>query len=376
MGTKGSAERKRSDIRIRFPIWLVFFALILPFETFGADQFTNAVPGRKLEFPRDHGAHGDFQTEWWYFTGNLKSEEREWGFQLTFFRRGMFKDPPGTSSWAVGDLYPAHFAITDVTGNRFLHSELITRRGPGLASISNNTLDARVRDWTALMVGDEIRLRAKQNSEAISLILKPVKPAVLHGDSGFSQKGYSADQASYYYSFTNLETSGTLTFDGKDYAVVGKSWMDHEFGSSILEADQIGWDWFSLQLDDGAELMLFHLRRKDGSLEKPFGTYIRPDGSTMKLRGDQILITSRETWKSPHTKSEYPSRWNIEIPEIKLNLDVQSKVKDQELASGSSTGVVYWEGTVRAMGTIDNVRILGNGYVELTGYAASMEGLL
>jgi predicted secreted hydrolase len=340
-------------------------------------RFRDAVPGRNLSFPRDHGKHPEFQTEWWYFTGNLKSKDRTWGFQLTFFRRSLVKEKSSRkSAWATRDLYPAHFAITDITNRTFHHAELMSREGPGLARSDPDRLSVRIRDWSAEQNGETIHVKARHNGYALNLRLTPVKPVVLHGDRGYSRKGDADGQASYYYSFTRLHTVGTLTYKGTPYQVTGLSWMDHEFGSSILLPDQAGWDWFSLQLDDGSELMIFHLRKRDGSFERPFGTVVPGSGAPIDLAGQRIFIAKTGTWSSPHTKAVYPSGWKMDIPSQRISLRIDPVFKDQELSTAKSTAVVYWEGAVNVRGSRDGRPVQGRGYVELTGYAHSMGGRL
>jgi predicted secreted hydrolase len=346
---------------------------------FGEDQeFATAVPGLSLVFPKDHGKHPTFQTEWWYFTGNLESEGgRRWGFQVTFFRRALFKEPIAIgSSWVVRDVYPAHFALTDVQSNRFFHGELLSREGPGLAGAAINDLKVHVRDWSANRENDQIRLKARQNGHALDLLLISKKPPVLHGNSGYSRKGEAENQASYYYSLTHLQAAGTLTFQGASHQVQGSAWMDHEFGSSMLLAGQVGWDWFSLQLDDGSELMVSYLRRKDGTREKPFGTFISKDGKAIDLANESIMISPQGKWTSPHTKAVYPSGWTVHIREQKIILEIAPLIRDQELSSGDFNRLTYWEGAVEANGTRNGNPVYGRGYVELTGYAQSMAGHL
>lgn len=345
----------------------------------GQDQeFPAAVPGLTLTFPKDHGKHPDYQTEWWYFTGNLESEgTRCWGFQLTFFRRALFKEPPAMlSSWAVRDLYMAHFALTDALDNSFFHTELLTREGPDLAKAAATDLKVHVRDWSATRENDEIRLNARENGQTLELSLIPEKPPVLHGKSGYSRKGEAENQASYYYSFTRLKASGTLTFQGESHRVRGLAWMDHEFGSSMLLANQVGWDWFSLQLDDGSELMVFHMRRKDGAFERPFGTFISKEGSATELSNEAIVISPTGAWTSPHSAAVYPSGWIIQVPEQKISLEITPLILDQELSSGRFSRLIYWEGAVEAKGKRNGSAVHGRGYVELTGYAQSMAGRL
>lgn len=339
--------------------------------------FKDAVPGRVLVFPRDYGKHPDFQTEWWYFTGNLASDGDTWGFQLTFFRRSLLKErAPRDSRWAVRDLYPAHFAISDIGNRRFFHTDIISREGPGLAGASAEDLNVWIKNWSARREGDTILIAAQYGGYAIALDLTSEKTPVLHGDRGYSRKGDSGTQASYYYSLTRLKANGTLTFNGKSHRVTGYAWMDQEFGSSILLPDQVGWDWFSLQLDDGTELMLFHLRKKDGTTERPFGTFVPKEGSPVDLAHSAVKISSQSVWTSPHTKAVYPMGWKIEIPERDIRLTLVPAFEDQELTAAKSTAVTYWEGSVEVEGTAGGHRVGGRGYVELTGYAHSMGGRL
>lgn len=340
--------------------------------------FTSAVPGRVFSFPRDHGKHPDFQTEWWYFTGNVKAADKsEWGFQLTFFRRSLLAQrTPRRSSWAIRDVYPAHFALTDITANRFFHTQILSREGPGLASAASDDLNVQVKDWSARQDGDVIHLRAAQDGYRLDLSLVPTKPVVLHGNAGFSRKGDTRNQASYYYSFTRLAVSGSIEFRGKAHDVRGFAWMDHEFGSSILLKDQAGWDWFSLQLDDGTDVMVFHLRKQDGSTERPFGTFVPRTGVPEDLDGRSIVITPGEMWTSPHTKAQYPLTWTVKVPDKKLSLEVTPLIRDQELASERGAGIAYWEGAVSVKGLRDGKSVRGRGYMELTGYARSLGGSL
>ncbi len=339
--------------------------------------FRDAVPGRVLVFPRDYGKHPDFQTEWWYFTGNLGSRDNTWGFQLTFFRRSLLKERAlRDSAWAVRDLYPAHFALSDIGNRKFFHTDMISREGPGLAGASSEDLNVWIKNWSARREGDSIRIDAAKDGYAIALDLTSEKAPVLHGDRGYSRKGDSEGQASYYYSLTRLNANGTLTFGGKSHRVTGYAWMDQEFGSSILLPDQVGWDWFSLQLDDGTELMLFHLRKKDGTVERPFGTFVPKEGPPEDLAHTEVKIGSQREWTSPHTKAVYPMGWKIEIPERNIRLSVVPAFEDQELTAAKSTAVTYWEGSVAVEGTSGGHSVRGRGYVELTGYAHSMGGRL
>lgn len=339
--------------------------------------FEEVSPGRILSFPKDHGKHPESQTEWWYFTGNLNSKDDRWGFQLTFFRRSMFKEKAfKDSAWGIRDVYPAHFAITNVKDSLFFHSEIMSREGPGLAFSKDDDLHVTVKNWRAYRDGHNIRLHAVEGPYSIDLTLKPSKPVVLHGDNGFSRKGKDAGQASYYYSFTRMEAVGTLTFDGKSHEVNGLVWMDHEFGSSILSGDQAGWDWFSIQLDDNTELMVFSLRDRKGFFEKPFGTFVQADGKALELSEKGIRIIPLGSWASPRTKTKYPAGWKIIVQDEEIELSVRPVISDQELSTGESTQVVYWEGAIDVTGNRKGQRVTGRGYVELVGYAHSMEGRL
>ncbi len=356
-------------------LFLIIASLFWGSAVAGDTGFKSAVPNRAFSFPQDHGKHPEFKTEWWYFTGNLATaDKREFGFQLTFFRRGLAVEAKRRSKWAVTDVYPAHFAITKVDSKEFFHSELISREGPGLAGASENDLDVHVRDWKVKADSSGIRLFAKEGEYSLDLLLSQEKPPVLHGKDGYSLKGDSESQASYYYSLTRLKAAGHITFKGSTYEVSGLAWMDHEFGSSILLEDQTGWDWFSIQMNDGTELMVFHMRKADGTTERPFGTFVPIQGEPVHLSGKQIVIKPSGTWKSPGTGVVYPARWSVEIPELGLNLEIEPFIPDQELAATRSTGIVYWEGAVRVKGTKKGNEINGKGYVELTGYAGSLGG--
>jgi predicted secreted hydrolase len=339
--------------------------------------FKDATPNLLMVFPRDHGKHPDFETEWWYFTGNLESGDTNWGFQLTFFRRSLFNErAPMSSSWAVRDIYPAHFALTDATNRRFFHAELLSREGPGLAGAAEDDLNVWVKDWTARRQGQDIVIKANGKRHSLDLLLSPEKDLVLHGEAGYSRKGDTPSQASHYYSFTRLRAAGTLTFEGQSYKVSGLGWMDHEFGSSLLTQNQAGWDWFSLQLEDGTEFMIFHLRNKDGTFERPFGSFVPTDGKPMDLAGKQINILAKGSWVSPNTQARYPSGWTIDIPEKEVILEIEPFLDNQELVTAKSTQVIYWEGAVKVKGFREGKPVAGKGYVELTGYCEAMAGRL
>jgi predicted secreted hydrolase len=335
---------------------------------------------RIWNFPRDHGAHPEYRTEWWYFTGNLMDDAgSRYGYQLTFFRQGMrTKIPDKASSWDIRDLYLAHFAVTDVSKSQFRSTERVSRAGPGLAGARTDGMDVWLLNWFARMKGSGISLEAKSLDMELILDLTPRKPLVLHGQNGFSKKGPGEGQASYYASFSDLETHGFLKIQphSSRVAVRGKSWFDHEFGSNQLSPNQQGWDWFSLHLSDGRDLMIYLLRLKDGSVETASsGTLVLPDGRARHLKLSDITVSVMDRWKSPRSGGEYPSRWRIQISSAGLDLALGPLVADQELSTEGSTGVTYWEGAVAGKGNSAGQAVSCEGYVELTGYAGSLGGI-
>lgn len=341
-----------------------------------ATGFARAEGLRPFDFPVDHGPHPDYQTEWWYYTGNLETEEgRHFGYQLTFFRRALV--PPSQrqdrpSNWATDQVYLAHFGLTDVAARRYQAFERFARGAAGLAGAQAAPYHVWLEDWSAEEVEpDLVRLRAAQGDLAIDLLLVDRKGPILQGDGGYSQKGPQPGNASYYYSQTRLDSSGTVQIGDIAYAVGGWSWMDHEFSTSALAPDQVGWDWFALQLDDGSELMVFQIRKEDGSVD-PFssGTWVSPDGSARRLGRGDFEIAVGDTWRSPHSGATYPARWTLDVPVADLTLNIEPYLADQEL----NVSYTYWEGAVRMSGERAGNAVSGVGYVEMTGYADSMQG--
>ena len=346
------------------------------YQTNELSNYARADGPRPLTFPADHGPHNDFQTEWWYYTGNLQtSDGRHFGYQLTFFRRALV--PPSQrsdrpSAWAADQAYMAHFALTDVAGKRFQSFERFARGAAELAGAQADPFTVWLEDWSIVQTEPEVyHLRAAQNDVTLDLTLRDLKGPVLQGDRGYSQKGPERGNASYYYSLTRLDSSGTVRIGDAAYQVSGLSWMDHEFSTSYLTEGQIGWDWFALQLDDGSELMLFQIRRADGSVEPlASGTFVAPDGSTRWLKRDDLSIVAGSTWRSPHTGATYPAAWRVQIPSLDLTLDIRPYLADQEL----QVSFRYWEGAVQLSGQRSGQAVRGSGYIEMTGYAGSMGG--
>ncbi len=361
-----------------FIVSLMLFFLAVP--SFAGEQWRQAVGPWNWSFPRDHGAHPEFRTEWWYFTGNLRDGSgNRYGYQITFFRQGVrLKASDPGNPWSLRDLYPAHFALTDARSGAFYHAEQITRSGPGLAGAATGGLSVWNLRWSAKMEGDRIRIRAQHGEMELALDLRPRKPLVLQGDRGLSRKGPGKGQASYYYSFTNLATTGTIRTPGSPMPVPveGVSWFDQEFSSNALTKDQVGWDWFSLHLSDGRDLMLYFLRKKDGTVEKESsGTLVEADGRSRSLKLGEIAVEVLDTWTSPRSGGRYPSRWRIRVPAAGIDLRLAPLVPAQELITEGSTGVTYWEGAVDGKGSSAGRPAACEGYVEMTGYAGSLGGL-
>ncbi len=336
-------------------------------------EFEIPKPGRVFAFPRDHGAHLRYKTEWWYYTGHLRSKEGEpFGYQLTFFRAGVRQpDPRARSAWALHTIYFAHLALSDITRKRFLFREKANRGALGLAGADEGRLKVWIESWRAQMEGDTHHLQARDEGLGLNLTLTPRKPPALHGENGFSRKAALSAAASYYFSLTRLDTKGRLTLGERSLEVTGSSWMDHEFFTQTLAPEQTGWDWFALQLDDGREVMLYLLRRRDGSIDPASsGTLVDPQGQVRHLKLADFQITPTATWKSPHSQAVYPAGWKLEIPSAGYSLTLTPTLADQEIRAGEAGAITYWEGQVKVEGQCGQQQpITGLGYVELTGYA-------
>jgi predicted secreted hydrolase len=329
-----------------------------------------------LIFPSDHGPHPDYQNEWWYYTGNLATDDgRQFGYQLTFFRRALI--PPSLrsereSAWATDQVYMAHFALTDVDASRYQAYERFGRGAAGLAGAQASPYQVWLEDWSVRELEPGVhRLQAVQDDMAIDLRLSDLKGPILQGDRGYSQKGPEPGNASYYYSLTRLASNGTVRVGKTAYTVDGFSWMDHEYSTNALGPKLVGWDWFSIQLDNGGELMVYQFRREDETID-PYssGTFITPDGRTLRLSSEEFQVSVGATWRSPRSGATYPSQWKIRVPTADLVLEILPHLADQEL----NVSFTYWEGAVKVVGEQAGKSLNGNGYVELTGYAGSMQG--
>ena len=331
------------------------------------------LESREFSFPADHGPHPAYRNEWWYVTGNLDAAGGErFGFELTIFRFALA--PPGEvrqeapSAWATNQVYIGHFAVTHVDAERFHVAQRYARGALDLAGARAEPFRVWVEDWQLRESGQDParwNLYAVDNDVEIALSLAARKPPVLNGADGLSQKSSERGNASYYYSMTRLEAEGTLSIGGKAHDVSGLAWLDREWGSSALSAEQEGWDWFALQLSDGSELMYYNLRRTDGSNdEHSAGTFVPPDGDIVHLSRSDVTVDVTDHWDSPRG-GRYPMGWVMEVPRLGLRLKVEPVLEAQELA----TNVRYWEGAVDVAAERAGGRVAGRGYVELTGYA-------
>ena len=341
-------------------------------EATGPSGFETAREPQEFSFPQDHGPHLDYQTEWWYYTGNLVSEGGDrFGYQLTIFRRGLTPgDIERESDFATNQIYFGHLALTDIGEGEHVALERFERGSAGFAGATGDPYGVHLGDWSIESLNDtgsQVRLSASEAGIGFDLALTATKPIVAHGEQGISLKGEAVGNASYYLSFTDMQTQGTLEVGDRVFEVSGSSWFDHEWGTSFLGPEATGWDWFGLQLEDGRELMLFHIRTKDGGIEQVSGgTLVEPNGESRWLSADEFEILPITTWTSSATGTTYPSGWEIAIPGAGLELIVEPWIKDQEM----KLNLEYWEGAVRVRGTVN-----GQGYVELTGYSGSMQGL-
>jgi predicted secreted hydrolase len=360
----------------------LILALLLAGGAWAGEGFEVPRPGRVFQFPRDHGAHPDYKTEWWYYVGHLKAASGEsFGYQLTFFRVALRKAPPpglkARSAWSLNTVYFAHLALTDAARGTFAFREKAGRGALGLSGAAVGPMRVWIDDWQAELQGEEFHLKAQERGLGLDLILKPLKPPVLHGQSGYSLKSATSGAASSYYSLPRLDTRGTILVDGGSLPVTGTSWMDHEFFTNAMTPNLAGWDWFSLQLADGCEVMLYLLRQKDGAVDPASsGTLIDPQGHTRHLQLSDFQVKATGSWTSPHTKAKYPAGWEITIPGPGYRLRLTPTRPDQEIRTQIPAQVTYWEGEVKIEGVKSGAPVTGEGYAELTGYAGGLGGRL
>jgi predicted secreted hydrolase len=371
----GSHSNAKPSLKNFFWVLLGVLTLFLPGRGEGGFNYQLALPGRKLTFPADHYSHPDFKTEWWYYTGHLEIEGgKRYGYQVTFFRFGLrdrqndLKEKP-----LFSELYMAHFGLSDIDAKKFHYRERINRGYGDKAGAATDRYLVWNEDWKVEADKNDHVIQVNDRGTALKLRLISLKPPVLHGQNGLSQKGEGEGRASYYYSLTRMQTEGELTINGKREKVSGLTWMDHEFGSNQLTSEQVGWDWFSIQLDNQSELMLYLMRRKDGSVDPhSSGTLVNADGSTKHLNLDDYRVEVLDHWKSPKSGAKYPMKWKVTIPSEQIELEILPAFQGQELVTNRSTRVTYWEGAAEVRGTFAMKPVTGEGYVEMTGYAGKL----
>lgn len=336
------------------------------------DDYAVADRVRAFQFPQDHGAHPEFRSEWWYLTGNLTADDgRRYGFQFTIFRFALTPQPrQGRSQWGTNQVYMAHFALTDIDGERIHTFERFSRGALGLAGATGDPFRVWLDDWE--LAADDCgdfpwRLQVATENIALRLAITSRKPVVLQGDRGLSQKGPEPGNASYYYAYTRLAAEGELQLQDQHFRVSGSAWLDREWSTSLLSPEVQGWDWFSLQLDDGSELMLYQLRTSDGIVrEFGAGAFVPAQGAAQPLSGLDFELQPLAHWTSPKTRIRYPVQWQARIPALQIELTATAVIPDQEL----DLSVRYWEGALDIQGQRQAKPIGGVGYMELTGYGS------
>ena len=336
-------------------------------------NFERALFPNAIEFPRDFGAHDGYRTEWWYYTGHLvAADEREFGFQFTIFRTALSPsngEEAGSSEWRSNQLYLAHFAISDVKNGDFYFSERNSRGAVGLAGATADPYTVWVENWSIEAQGERVHLQADAGDYALDLDLTQTLAPILHGDGGLSPKSEQAGNASYYYSQIHQQASGSVRVADGTFAVTGEVWKDHEYSTSALSPDAAGWDWVSLQFNDGSALMLFEIRNQNGGVEAySSGSWVSAEGDVTALTLSDWQLTATDHWRSPKTAAVYPVAWTLTIPSQNIELSGSAKMPNQELTLPSAT---YWEGAVAFSGTRNGNPIRAHGYIELTGYQAT-----
>lgn len=316
------------------------------------------LPEPVVRFPKDEAPHSNLM-EWWYYTGHLDAADQpaEYGFEMVVFQVLRAQLPP---------IYISHFAVSDITKGE-IHFDQKVRNFPAtFPPAANGGFAIDVDGWKMSGLNGRDSLEANLAGYGMKLDLSSRKPPALHNETGLID--YGAPGFSYYYSRTRMDAAGTLTVAGVDRKVTGEAWMDHQWGDFISLLGG-GWDWFSFQLDDGSEIMLYEIRdQKTGVVAGRYGTRIGKDGKSVDIPESDFTTDVLERWKSPTTGTTYPSGWNVKIPSQGLSLNVTPRLRDQELVVKDGTGLTYWEGAVGLSGTQNGAPIAGRGYVELTGY--------
>ncbi len=324
-----------------------------------------ALPPAALEFPRDHGSHPSFRTEWWYITGHARSGQREFGFQVTFFRSRVDATQDMRSRFAAKQLVFAHAALTDVKGGKLWHDQRIAREGFDIAVATQEDTRVRLRDWTLQRDADGYRARIAAGDFLLDIQSARTQPVLLQGRQGLSRKGPEIAQASYYYSVPQLAVGGALTLRGQRFDVTGKAWLDHEWSQELMHPDAVGWDWIGMNLDDGSALTAFRLRRQDGSTLWDGGSFRTANGTLHVNSPGEVVFSPQRRWTSALSQATYPVEWMIRTASDVFT--VKAVIDNQELDSRASTGAIYWEGLANLFDS--QGKQVGRGYLEMTGYA-------
>lgn len=337
------------------------------------ENFKKAIDKIKFKFPSDHGAHPEFRTEWWYFTGNITGENgEEFGYQFTIFRTALTPDSvKRDSEFGTNQIYMGHFTISDIQNNKFYYFERFSRGSAGLAGVTTEPFKINLESYNIFETGKsdfnfpKVKISANEDNIGIEFDLIPEKPIVFQGDEGLSKKGRDEGNASYYYSVTRINTEGVITINGRKHKVKGYSWLDREWSTSALSEEQVGWDWFSIQLSNNFEIMYYNLRNKDGTADEfSKGSIINKNGEKENIYLKDVIIQVIDYWENDEGK-KYPSGWIFKIPTKKTELKIIPAIKNQEL----KLAIRYWEGSVKIEGIYNGISVNGRGYVELTGYS-------
>ena len=338
--------------------------LLLASGPLAADDYPRVLAGRAIGFPRDAGAHPAFRSEWWYITGWVREPDGDpFGVQVTFFRNRPRVAESNPSAFAPRQLLFAHAAIADARYGKLRHDQRAARAGFGLADAAEDTTAVSIDEWSLRLVDGAYVARIAARDFRFDLRFAPSQPVLLEGDRGFSRKGRSIENASYYYSQPQLAVSGQVAVDGSDANITGTAWLDHEWSSAALAPEASGWDWIGVNLDDGGALMAFRMRDHAGAALWAGGTFRARDGTSRSFDPAEIRFAAQRRWRSPRTGIEYPVAMRVSAGNDDYALE--PLMDDQELDARASTGTVYWEGAVRAL---RGGREVGRGYLELTGY--------
>jgi len=353
---------------------LLFVLLLVAGTAAAADtpllpEYPTVTPGAVIQFPRDHGAHPDFRSEWWYVTGWLSGDDgKPMGFQVTFFRTRPSVDQNNPSAFAVKQVLFAHAALSDPSVGHLLHDQRAARAGLGLAEASTDDTDVVIDDWSLKRDGSGVfHAKAGGADFMLDLNFAPMQAVLMEGENGYSRKGPQLEQASHYYSIPHLGVTGTVKRGGRAVAVKGTAWLDREWSSSYLDANAVGWDWVGFNLNDGSALMAFQIRKADGSALWAGGTLRDARGAVTTFAPEHVSFSTERKWTSPRTGAVYPVErvLKVKLPSGEREWRVKPLFDDQELDSRAAGGPVYWEGAA----SVDS----GHGYLELTGYFRALK---